>query len=72
MGNQDFSFEGDATGLSYGIRWSQPLTERMGYFIDLRRQDYDIEADEQGDFQPSEADSEEVITSISGGIQWFL
>jgi hypothetical protein len=68
----DFQFEGDATGLSYGINWSQPLTDRVGYYIDLRRQDYDIEAEGTINFPDATADSEEIMTTFTAGIQWYF
>ena len=69
----DFKFDGDATGLSYGISWSQPLTKRMGYYLDLRSQDYDIDSkDSNGNFPGAKASSQEVITTFTAGLRWLL
>ena len=45
----------------------------MGYYLDLRRQDYDIDSkDSNGNFPGAKASSEEIITTFTAGLRWFL
>lgn len=69
----DFKLTGDADGLSFGVTWSQPLTKRMGYYLDLRTHQYDAKTDDDnGNFPGANAKSEETITAFTAGMQWYL
>ncbi len=69
----DFRLKGDADGFSLGINWSQPLTKRLGYYLDLRTHQYDADTkDDNGNFPGLEAESEETITTFTAGLQWYL
>ena len=73
--NGDFKYQGDSQGLSLGVTWSATLSERVGYFVDLRRQAYDFDgSDKTGnpDFADSDVKTQEVITGLTAGIQWYL
>ena len=70
---QDFEYDGDSEGLSLGITWSAPLTESIGYYIDLRYQQYDFEGeDANGNFAGSEVETEEQMLTYSAGLQWYF
>lgn len=70
---QDFEYEGDSEGLSLGVTWSAPLTERIGYYVDLRYQAYDFEGDDaNGNFAGSEVETEEEMLTYSAGLQWYF
>lgn len=69
----DFKYEGDSTGYSLAVSWSAPLTKHVGYYFDLRRQAYDFDGDDKsGNFPGSSVKTEEVMTSLTGGIQWYF
>jgi hypothetical protein len=68
-----FKFEGDSQGFSLGLTWSAPLTNHVGYYLDLRRQAYDFDgSDKSGNFPGLKVKTEEVITGFTAGIQWYL
>ena len=71
----NFKYQGDSQGLSLGVTWSATLSERVGYFVDLRRQAYDFDgSDKTGNprFADSDVKTQEVITGLTAGIQWYL
>jgi hypothetical protein len=73
--NQHFKYTGDSTGTSYGLTWTAPLGEQSNYFIDLRRQEYDMDAkDDTGFaiFSGAEVETEETMTGITAGIQAYF
>jgi hypothetical protein len=66
-------YDGDSEGMSLGVTWSAPLTERIGYFIDLRYQSYYFEGDAaNGNFVGSEVEAEEEMLTYSAGLQWYF
>ena len=82
-----YDFEGDSNGLSVGINWSAPLSEHVGYYVDLRTQQYDMSASQEflgrqddpasGNEGPNfrqtrSVDTEETITALTAGIQWYF
>ena len=79
-----YDFEGDADGLSLGLNWSAALTDNVGYYLDLRRQSYDMTATQSFEGAPANADdpagalqtrrveTEETITAYTAGIQWYF
>ncbi|TGD72732.1 hypothetical protein E4634_14535 [Mangrovimicrobium sediminis] len=65
--------EGDADGFSLGLAWSQPLSQRMGYFVDLRTQQYEATtSDDSGLAAGSVTDTKETMTTLTLGVQWYL
>ena len=69
-----FKYEGDSEGLSLGLTWSAPLTDNIGYFLDLRYQKYEMDGkDKLGGFSAgSTVDTDEQLLSSSAGIQWYF
>ena len=43
-GDSHFEFEGDSIGTSLGITWSAPVGDSSALFVDLRRQQYSMDA----------------------------
>ncbi|QIB65928.1 hypothetical protein [Kineobactrum salinum] len=71
--NENFIFDGDSDGLSYGVSWSAPLTSRVGYYLDIRRQSYDMRVNESsGNFPGLVVDTDETMTAFSAGLQFYL
>lgn len=72
---ENFDFEGDSTGFSIGLTWSAPLTDRVGYFVDLRRQAYSMDAKDQtghAQWLGSEVETDETMLSATAGIQLYF
>lgn len=70
-----FRYEGDSQGLSLSVTWSAALTDHVGYFVDLRRQAYDFDGDDDtgnSDFSDSDVKTQEVLTGLTAGIQWYF
>ncbi|MCG8612841.1 MAG: hypothetical protein MI864_20195 [Pseudomonadales bacterium] len=73
-------FKGDSKGLSLGVTWREQLTETTGYFIDLRRQEYDMDADDKTGLLDSETgvprfdktETEERMTTLTAGLHWYF
>ncbi|MDX1733550.1 MAG: hypothetical protein R3228_04255 [Halioglobus sp.] len=66
-----YDYDGNADGFSYGINWSQPLSEKVGYYLDLRTQQYEADLEDQtGAFL--DVENEEKITAFTAGIQLYL
>lgn len=64
-----FNAKGDVDGVSAGLTWSQPLSERTAYFIDVRRQQYDMDSkDKQSGFS---FETSETMTGLTLGIQFY-
>ena len=71
--NEDFDYRGDADGLSLSITWTGMFTDRVGYFIDLRRQQYEFDGkDKSGNFPGWEVETEETIVGLTAGIRLVL
>ncbi len=71
--NQDFEYDGDSEGLSLGVTWSAPITETIGYYLDLRYQQYDFEGDDaNGNFPTTDVETEEKLLTYSAGLQWYF
>lgn len=69
----DFKYTGDADGFSFGLNWSQPLTEHVGYYLDARTQKYEANTDDDnGNFPGTKSDVKETITTFTAGVQWYL
>ncbi len=69
----DFRYEGDAEGVSLSIGWTAQLTDTVGYFVDLRRQRYDMDGDDKsGNFPNSEVSTEETISGLTAGLRWVF
>lgn len=79
-----YKWEGDSTGTSIGMTWTQPLTDHVAYFIDLRQQSYEMEGvDKTGavDYTALPAqvpiyegtvETKEEMTSLTMGIQMYF
>ena len=66
-----FNFQGDSTGISYGMTWASGLTDQITYFIDFRFQAYEMKGvDKTGNFPDKTVTTEEEMTSLSAGLQW--
>ena len=71
--DKDFKYEGDSEGLSFGVNWSAPLTKHVGYYVDLRRQSYEMDGEvANANFGGSTIHTEETIIAWSAGIQWYF
>lgn len=70
---EDFKYEGDSTGYSLALNWSGGISTHLGYYVDLRRQAYGFEGDNKAgnqDFANTSVETEEVMTSITGGLEY--
>lgn len=68
-----FDYEGSTTGTSIGLTWSAGLGERSAYFIDARRQSYSMKgSDQTGLFDGVSLRTDEEMTGITGGIQFYF
>jgi hypothetical protein len=66
-------FTGDADGFSLGLNWSAPLTSRVGYYLDVRTQQYKMDSkDATGYWSGVAVETEENILAFTAGIQWYL
>ncbi len=75
VADENFKYAGDSTGFSLGITWSAPLTERVGYFLDLRRQSYSMDGkDKTGNagLSDSEVTTDETMINLTAGIQMYF
>jgi hypothetical protein len=73
VGGEEFKYEGDSTGYSLALSWFGGITKHVGYYVDLRRQVYDFEGDDKTgnqDFANTSVKTEEVMTSITGGLEF--
>jgi hypothetical protein len=71
----DFKFEGDSKGTSLGLTWSAPINESTGYFIDLRRQQYDMSADPTkniASWSTVTVETKETLLGLTAGLQWYF
>lgn len=70
-----FKYEGTTTGNSIGITWTAPLSETSGYFVDIRKQKYDMDgSDKTGNslYTGTFLNTEEKINSITAGVQFYF
>ncbi len=68
--NENFEFSGDTTGTSLALSWSAPISDNVGYYLDIRMQSYDMDGkDSNGNFTGYSVDTEENITSLTAGIR---
>ncbi|PID43907.1 MAG: hypothetical protein CSA52_03010 [Gammaproteobacteria bacterium] len=67
-----FRYEGDSKGYSLGLTWSAPLTQNTGYFLDLRRQNYNMDADDNTALFSGSVETEENMTTATVGIQGYF
>jgi hypothetical protein len=73
VANEDFKYTGDSTGTSYGLTWTAPLGENSNYFIDVRKQKYDMDAeDDNGNFPGSAVKTVETMTGLTAGVQFYF
>ena len=71
--NDSFAYEGDAKGLSLAATWSTPVTERLGFYADLRNQKYEMDGeDETGRFTNWSVETTETITSFAVGFRYKM
>ncbi|ARU58860.1 hypothetical protein OLMES_4872 [Oleiphilus messinensis] len=76
----DSVFKGDSKGLSLGVTWREQLSDTTGYFIDLRRQEYDMDADDEKGLLDNEfgvplfekTETEERMTTLTAGLHWYF
>jgi len=71
----EFDYEGDATGTSLGLTWTQPMGEWSSYFIDLRRQAYSMSGvDKSGgsDVVASKVETDETMVGLTAGVQFYF
>ncbi len=72
---QEFHYEGDTTGTSLGLTWTAPLGDNSAYFVDLRRQSYSMEGEDQtGSFlyQGTSLKTDETMLGVSAGLQFYF
>ena len=68
-----FRFEGDTSGTSIALTWTGSLSERTAYTLDLRRQRYKLDADDQtGLLEGLKLDTEEEMIGFTVGVQVYL
>ncbi|PIE43009.1 MAG: hypothetical protein CSA50_07390 [Gammaproteobacteria bacterium] len=67
-----FRYKGDSKGYSLGLTWSAALTRKSGYFFDLRRQNYDMDADDKTGLFGGNAETEETMTTATVGMQMYF
>ena len=70
-----FHYEGDASGTSIGLTWTASLGERAEYYVDLRRQSYSMDADDQTgsvNLSTISLHTDETILGISAGVQYYF
>ncbi len=73
VANQNFKYEGESTGLSIGATWSAPINDQFGYYVDFRRQAYSMDAnDTNGNFATTSVDTDEVMMSLTAGVQLYF
>ena len=71
------NLEGDSTGTSISLRWTQALTDTVSYYFDIRRQQYDLESKSRTvgawrDAQVAEVDQKETMTGLTLGLNVAL
>lgn len=69
---QAFNYEGDSKGYSLGLTWSAPLTDNSGYFVDIRRQRYDMDADDKTPIFDGSVKTEETMMTATLGMQMYF
>ena len=72
--NESFKYTGDSTGTSYGLTWTAPLGESSNYFLDLRQQEYDMDAKDATGFtinKGGKVETTETMTSVTAGVQFY-
>ncbi len=69
---QAFDYQGDSKGFSLGLTWSAPLTEKSGYFVDIRRQEYDMDADDKTPNFSGSVETEETMVTATLGMQMYF
>lgn len=69
-----FDYRGDTTGSSLGLTWTGPLGETSNYFIDLRRQQYEMDAKDHagGPNAGTFVETEETMTGLTAGVQFYF
>jgi len=73
VANQNFKYTGDSTGTSFGLTWTAPLGESSNYFIDIREQKYDMDADDNnGNFPGAAVKTEETMKGFTAGVQVYF
>lgn len=71
----DFKYTGDSTGTSFGLTWTAPLGESSNYFIDIRQQKYDMDADDDtgsSAFVGASVKTEETMKGLTAGVQFYF
>lgn len=69
----EFEYAGDSKGTSFGLTWTAPLGEASNYFFDIREQKYDMDAkDDNGHYPGGTVNSEETMSSLTAGIQFYF
>ena len=69
---QAFNYEGRLKGYSLGLTWSAPLTDNSGYFVDIRRQRYDMDADDETPIFDGSVKTEETMMTATLGMQMYF
>jgi len=73
IANENFKYTGDSTGTSFGLTWTAPLGESSNYFIDIRKQKYDMDADDDnGNFPGAAVETKETMKGLTAGVQFYF
>jgi hypothetical protein len=67
-----FNFDGDSKGISLALTWAAGINDRLGYYVDLRSQMYDMDADDKTGSFGGTVSTEETITTLTAGLQMFF
>ncbi|VUD64011.1 hypothetical protein TDB9533_03227 [Thalassocella blandensis] len=68
-----FSYEGDTTGVSLGLTWTQGLGETSAYFVDMRVQSYSMDGkDTTGNLATVKLETKEKMFGITAGLQLYF
>ena len=72
---EPFRYSGDTTGTSIGLTWTAPLGESSSYFLDLRRQQYEMSASDDTGlalYNGTKLDSKETMQGFTAGLQFYF
>ena len=68
----EFNYKGRSNGYSAAITWTAPINNYSGYFLDVRRQNYDMNATDQTGLYNDKVETNETMTTLTAGVQFYF
>ena len=70
-----FDYKGSATGLSFSVGWAGNITNKLSYYVDLRTQEYEMDAKNKTNiaiWTNTSVETTEKMTSLTSGVRMIF